>query len=192
MEEKNNAATNGANVNSNEPSGANTENKVEKLTLTQDELNAKLQAEADKRVTEALKTAKGNWQKEYEQKIQHERKEAERLARLSEEERQKELDEKYKNELSKREKDLFKKEMKLEAVNILSNKKLPVSFADMVIGDSAEDTHERIGAFEKAFKEAVESEVNTRIRGSKPVGGTQQANQPFDMNQFIRGQIRRG
>lgn len=191
MEDKNNAATNGANVNNNEPSGANTENKVEKVTLTQTELNAKLQAEADKRVTEALKTAKTNWQKEYEQKIQQERKEAERLAKLSEEERQKELDEKYKNELSKREKDIFKKEMKLEAVNILSNKKLPVSFADMVIGESAEDTHERIGVFEKAFKEAVESEVNTRIKGSRPSTGTQEASKEFNMNDFIRKQLRR-
>lgn len=189
--EDNNNATVGADVN-NVPQGQQTENKVEeKLTLTTDELQSRLQTESDKRVSEALKTAKGKWEKEYEQKIQFERKEAERLAKLSEDERSKELDNKYKNELSKRENDLLKKEMKLEAVNILSNKKLPVSFADMVIGENADDTHERITSFEKAFKEAVEGEVNIRLRGSKPQTGTQQAQKGFDMNAFIRGQVRK-
>jgi len=159
----------------------------EKLTFSKEELEKKLQAEADRRVNQA----KSKWEKDFEEKIKAERREAERLAKLSEEERERELDEKYKKELSNRERELLKKEMKLEAVNILNEKKLPVSFSDMVIGETAEDTQTRIKEFEKSFRAEVEKEVNSRLKGSTPQGGNKTNNKAFDMNSLIRGQIRR-
>ena len=168
----------------------NLEEPVTKLELTKEELEKKLQSESDRRVNEALKTAKAKWQSEYNEKIKTERREAERLAKLSEEERQRELDEKYKKELSMREKELLRKEMKLEAVNILAEKKLPVKFSDILIGDTAEETQDRIKNFEMSFREEVETEVNRRLKGSIPKSGTSDKKK-FDMNDLIRGSIRR-
>jgi len=169
-----------------------TETQQEKEIYTKEELEKRLQSEADKRVNEALKTHRSKWEKEYNEKLQRERKEAERLAKLSEDERQKELDKKMREEIEQREKQLYKKEMKLEAHNILSGKELPITFSDILIGETAEETHERITDFEKAFKSEVEKEVNKRLKTSTPRGGgTQSQNKGFDMNALIRGSARR-
>jgi len=169
-----------------------TKAEPEKLVLTQEGLDKILQIETDKRVTQALKTAEQRWEKEYNEKLKDERREAERLAKLSDEERQKELDEKYKNELSIREKELNRKEMKLEAINILSEKKLPVKFADILIGETAEETQKKINDFQKAFRDEVEAEVNVRLKGVVPKGGTDvKGKKGYDMNAIIRGTARR-
>jgi hypothetical protein len=166
--------------------GTETENKI--WQFNKDEYEKNLQAEADRRVNQA----KRKWEKEYQEKIKFERKEAERLARLSDEERQKENEKKYKEELSIREKELFKKEMKLEAINILAERKLPVTFSDILIGDTAEDTHEKIKAFDEAFRNEVAQEVEKRLKGSTPrTGGGSTENKAFDMNAYIRGNLRK-
>ncbi|MFR0781322.1 MAG: hypothetical protein ACLSH8_17205, partial [Zhenhengia sp.] len=41
------------------------------------------QSEIDRRVTQALKTSQEKWEKEYQQKLEAEKQEAERLAKLS-------------------------------------------------------------------------------------------------------------
>lgn len=175
-----------AGVDNTKPEGAPTEQ--EKFTFTQEELEKKLQSEADRRVTQA----KSKWEKEYQEKVKYERREAERLAKLSEDERQRELDERYKNELSKREKELLVKEMKLAAVDILTEKRLPVKFSDILIGETAEETQEKIKNFETAFRDEVERAVNDRLKSttSAPSSGTK-SSKSFNMNDLIRNQMRR-
>jgi lysyl-tRNA synthetase class I len=183
MEDNKNLDTNTVDV---ENKGTEVENEI--LQFKKDEYEKNLQAEADRRVNQA----KGKWEKEYQEKLKFERKEAERLARLSDDERQKEMDKQYKEQLSAREKELFKKEMKLEAINILAERKLPVTFSDILIGDTAEDTHEKIKAFDQAFRDEVAMEVEKRLKGSTPrTGGGSNTNKGFDMNALIRGSMRK-
>ena len=59
------------------------ENKPEGKTYTEEELQKLIQSESDKRVTQAMKTAEQKWQREYEKKLEDEKSEAEKLAKMS-------------------------------------------------------------------------------------------------------------
>jgi len=186
MAEEKKDVTGGANLAGDK--GENQGGQAEVLTFSKEEYEKKLQSEADKRVNQALSSAKQTWEKEVHEKILEERKEAERLAKLSEDDRKKELEDKQKNELSIREKTIARKEMKLEAINILSEKKLPIKFADMLIGETAEETQSRIKNFEKAYKDEIDAEVTVRLKGTTPKGGTdEQKKKGLSMNDIIRG-----
>lgn len=165
--------------------------KPEQIVLTTEELEKKLQSEADKRVTEALKTAQTKWQQDYDKKLESERREAEKLAKLSEEERSRVLDEKRTRELEERERTIYKKELELAAVKILDGKKLPVQFARMFLGESAEDTHTNIENFEKSWHAEIEARVNERLKGFTPPATQGGDKKGLTMNDIIRGQVRR-
>jgi len=163
---------------------------IEKITLTKDELDKKLQAEADKRVTSALKTAQVKWEEDYEKRLKVEKEEAEKLAKLSEEEKRKVLDERRTKELEDRERKIFRKELEIAAIKILDGKKLPVKFASLLLGDDADQTHSNIEAFEKEYHGAIESAVNERMKGFTPKNATP-AGKNVTMNDIIRSASRK-
>ncbi|WP_158281641.1 DUF4355 domain-containing protein [Sporanaerobacter acetigenes] len=148
------------------------EGKEETKTYTQEELDTKLQSETDKRVTEALKTARAKWEKEYEEKLVKEKKEAERLSKLSADEREKELIKQKQLELEEKEKAIQYRELQLDTVKVLADENLPAGFAEFLIQNDAETTNENIKKFKKEWQEALTKEVDERIKGKSPsIGG---------------------
>lgn len=124
------------------------------------------QEEVNRIVQERLARERSKWEKDYTAKLEAEKKEAERLAKLSQAEKEKELMKKQQEELGKREKEIALREMKLEAVKILNEKELPIDFIDLLTTDNADSTKSNIETFEKAFRTAVEKAVDNRIKGS--------------------------
>lgn len=119
-----------------------------------------LQSLVDRRVTEALKTARS--------KFETEKKEAERLASMTAEER-------FQEELSKREKALEEREKQVAllenrnaASKVLAEKGISISLVDLVIADSAEDMKARIDTLEKEFNASVQKEIERRLAGNTP------------------------
>jgi len=134
--------------------------------------NKDFQSEFDRRVTKALETAKGKWESEYQQKLEQEKSEAARLARLSAEERAKE-EFKKEQEKFKLEKGSFERErMELETTKLLAAEKLPVKFAKVLMADTAENTKANVEAFKTAFSAAIEAAVTDRLKGSPPKAGS--------------------
>ena len=131
------------------------------------------QAKIDAAVAACLADEKAKWEKAYQKKAAADKKEAERLAKLSEDERRaaeldarnKELEEK---DQEIRGKELRRKELKLETVKVLADRSLPVAFADYLIAEDSESTLKRITAFEKEYKKAVEAGVNEKLKGKAP------------------------
>jgi hypothetical protein len=140
----------------------------EPKTYTQDEVDKLLQSEADKRVTEALKTARAKWEKEYKEQLEREKKEAERLSKLSAEEREKELLKQKEEELAEKEKAIRMKELHLDTIEVLAEEGLPVGFAEFLIKNDAETTNENIKKFKKEWQEALSKAVDERIKGKSP------------------------
>lgn len=133
---------------------------TETKLYTQEELDALLQREGDKRVTEALRKA--------ERKNAERVKEAQKLAQMNE-------SEKYQYELEQREKAIEEKEKALalaenknEASKILADKGLSLSLVDFVVAEDAETMNDRIKVLDKAFKESVKREVEKRLGSSAP------------------------
>lgn len=147
----------------NPPAGSEIE-----LPKTQEELEKLLQSEADKRVTGALKTAKEKWETDYQAKIEAEKAEAEKLAKMTASEKEKHLFEKQKNELAEKEKTIAAREMKLTKIDIFAEKKLPIKLVDYVQGNTADEVKANIETFEKEWRSAIDEAVNERLKGKSP------------------------
>ena len=76
--------------------------------------------------------------------------------------------EKKEKELTDRETAITKRELKATAIEQLAEKNLPTSLAEVLNYASAEECKASIEAVGKAFQEAVEKAVETRLAGGKP------------------------
>ncbi len=128
----------------------------------------KNQAEFDRRVGKALETSKGKMQKEIDARIEAARTEAEKLARMNSDQKMQYEKEKREKELADREASITRRELTATAKEQLAEKGLPVSLADVLDYSSAETCIASIDAVGKAFQEAVEKAVESRLAGGKP------------------------
>ena len=133
--------------------------------------NKEFQAEFDRRNEKAIKTAKANWEKEKQQAIKDAKTQAERLADMTEEQKAAEAERQRIEALEERERELNKRELKATAIDILSEKELPIKLAEVLYYEDENTTKEHIEAVEQAFAEAVEAEVDKRLVGSVNIPG---------------------
>lgn len=147
-------------MNENETQVKETNNEGQPKTYTQEEVDALLQQETDRRVTSALKKA--------EAKNAEKLKEAEKLAKMNEEQ-------KYAYELEQREAAIAEKEKALalaenknEASKILAEKGISLSLVDFVVAEDAETMNDNIQLLDKAFKQSVKEEVERRLASKTP------------------------
>jgi len=141
----------------------NQEQEQETKTYTQEELDALLQAETDRRVTAALqKQAKKN-----EAKL----KEAEKLAKMSATEQYEYQLQQREAAIEEKERELALAENKAEASKILAEKGLDISLVDFVVAEDAETMNNNIKLLDASFKKSVKAEVERRLAGSTPKKG---------------------
>lgn len=157
-----------------------------KIELTAEELQSKIDSETDKKLEKALQTARSKWEKEFNEKLEQEKREAERLAKLSEKERKEEELSKKEQEIANRLAELERKELKADAIADLTNKGLPSNFADFLLAENAEKTLENINNFKSIFDEAVNAAVKERLRQDTPPAGNGKmtAKNPFSKEHF--------
>ena len=137
----------------------NTEVKVDEVqakTFTQDEVNEMISKRLQRE------------RKDIEAKIEAERKQAEELAKLSEQEKASKLLELKEKELNDKIRAFENERLLNETSKQLASKNLPIQFAEMLKGNDAEKTFENIQLFEAKFNEAVEKVVSERLRGNVP------------------------
>ena len=141
-------------------------------TYTQAELDKMLQSETDKRVTEALKTAQEKWSKEYAEKLENEKKEAERLAKLSAAEREKDKFDKERKAFEAERAQFERDRLEMQVAKELTNVGLDASFASVLMGADADASMENIKTFKASFDKAVEAAVKARLAGRTPDSGS--------------------
>lgn len=155
---------NNNNVNVNENNNAVDNNNAaavqeETKTYTQEEVLALIQSEADKRVTEALKTQKKKYDKELS------------LSKLDGDEREKA---EAQNRIAELEEQLaaFQIEKnRSELKSVLASRGLSAEFADIIlINDDITASQANIDKLDKLFKEAVKLEIEKRLAGNVPKG----------------------
>ena len=126
------------------------------------------QAEFDRRVQKAVNTAVTKAQQKWQALADENLSEAEKLAKMTKEEKAQYLQQKKEKELINREAEITRKELMAEAKNTLVEKKLPAGLADVLNYADADSGSKSISAVEKAFQEAVETAVQDRLKGGKP------------------------
>lgn len=137
--------------------------------FTKEEFEKQLQSQTDKRVTEALKTAKDKWMEEFSEKTS----EAEKLAGLTAEERARVEFQKEKDAWEQEKTSFEAEKLKLEATKILSAEGLPISFVDYVATGNAEQITENIKVFKEAWETALGEAVTGKLKGKAPSSGLQ-------------------
>lgn len=134
-----------------------TEETVE--TFTRDEVLKLIQAESDKRVSQALKTQ----QKKYEKQLSLSKLDGDERAKAEKDNRIAELEE----QLAQFQIERNKSELK----SVLSSRGLSAEFADIIsINDDIEASQANIEKLDKLFKAAVKAEVEKRLAGTAPKG----------------------
>lgn len=94
--------------------------------------------------------------------------EANRLAKLSADEKADEERKKREAELDAKAKDITRRELEIEAGSQLAEKELPRDFTSFVIGDDAETTSKNIAKLSEVFSKAVEAGVTAKLKGESP------------------------
>lgn len=128
-------------------------------TFSREEVLRLIQAESDKRVTQALATAQKKFDKQLSlSKLDdNARLQAEKDDRISELEQQLAAYQVEKN--------------RSELKSVLSSRGLSAEFADIiVISDNIEESQSNIDKLDKLFKAAVRNEVEKRLAGNAPKG----------------------
>ena len=133
-------------------------------TYTEEEVQALLQKEGDRRASSAQK----KWEKDLENKMA----EAEKLRNMDESQRKEYEYTQKLQELEQREKDFAIAQNKVEAMKVLSNRNLPVEFIDYIVAEDAETMMTNINTFEKMFNSAVADAVAKRIASPAPKTGS--------------------
>ena len=146
------------NINVNEEVVETTETNEAK-TYTQDEVLQLIQSEADKRVSQALKTQ----QKKYEKQLSLSKLDGDERAKAEKDNRIAELEEQLAQFTIERNKSELK--------SVLGSRGLSAEFADIiVISDDIETSQANIDKLDRLFKKAVQAEVEKRLAGNAPKG----------------------
>ena len=124
-------------------------------TYTQEEVDALLQQETDRRVTSALK--------KQADKFKAEQSEAAKLASMNEEQKREFEYEKKVKELEQKEREFNIMQNKLSATKVMQDKGLPVTFVEYIVAEDAETMMTNITEFEKAWKAAIADAVSARL-----------------------------
>ena len=134
---------------------SNTDQATEK-TFTQEDVN--------KMIQDRITREQAKWEK----KVQDERTEAEKLAKMKADEKIKYQQEKREKELADRERELTTRELKAQAYETLAEKGIPKELVELLNYENAETCNASIEILEKAFQPAVEKAVNEKLRGGEP------------------------
>ena len=131
----------------------NTSNADTTTTDTQDTSNTEktfTQEDVNKMIQDRITREQAKWEK----KVQDERTEAEKLAKMKADEKLKYQQEKREKELAEREKDITTRELKITSSETLAEKNLPKELVNILNYDSAESCNNSIDVIEKAWAEA--------------------------------------
>ena len=129
------------------------------LTMTQEELDKLLQQEGDKRVSSARK----KFEQDFKSKLEKEKEEAERLAKLTAEERKQEELKLALKEAEDLKNTLRRERLERDAIDILVAENIPTDFVSYLIREDEEQTKEAIDTFKSQWNEAIETRVKETI-----------------------------
>jgi crotonobetainyl-CoA:carnitine CoA-transferase CaiB-like acyl-CoA transferase len=129
-------------------------------TFTQEEVN--------KIVSERINEVSSKTDETVAKRIQEAQAEWERKAKLSDEQRASEAQKAKEAELDEKDRQITLRENRASAIEKLVEKKIPTEVVDYLVGIDMDKTTSNIDKFETVFNKAVETAVETKLKGSTP------------------------
>ncbi len=142
-----------------------------------------LQAETDRRVTEAVKTANAKAEEAFKKQLETARADWEKESKMTEAQREKAAQEKAKAEFEKEKAEFAHERLVSRTSTQLIKNGLPEEIAELITASDAEEEKisEGITVLKTAFDKAVEAAVNEKLKGKTPssAGGGDNSTDPF-------------
>ena len=158
---------------------------VKAKTFTQEEVNELLKGyKSQDEINDIVNKRLARERKDIKAQIEAEVKQAEELAKLSEQEKASKLLEIKEKELEEKIKAFEHERLLNETSKQLASKNLPIEFATMLKDVDAEKTFENIQLFEVKFNEALEKAVTERLKGNVPKTTTSSSNASVTKEDF--------
>ena len=126
------------------------------------------QAEFDRRVQKAVNTAVTKAQEKWQALADDKLSEAEKLAKMTKEEKAQYMQQKREKELADREAAITRKELMAEAKNTLASDGLPQELAEVLNYSDADTCKKSMEKVKEVFQRAVETAVEEKLKGGKP------------------------
>lgn len=126
------------------------------------------QAEFDRRVQKAVNTAVKNAQEKWQALADDKLSEAEKLAKMTKEEKAQYMQQKREKELTDREAAITRKELMAEAKNTLASDGLSQELAEVLDYSDADTCKKSMEKVKEVFQRAVETAVEEKLKGGKP------------------------
>ena len=126
------------------------------------------QAEFDRRVQKAVNTAVTKAQEKWQALADDKLSEAEKLAKMTKEEKAQYMQQKKEKELTDREAAITRKELMAEAKNTLASDGLPQELAEVLDYSDADTCKKSMEKVKEVFQRAVETAVEEKLKGGKP------------------------
>ena len=126
------------------------------------------QAEFDRRVQKAVNTAVTKAQEKWQALADDKLSEAEKLAKMTKEEKAQYMQQKRETELTDREAAITRKELMAEAKNTLASDGLPQELAEVLDYSDADTCKKSMEKVKEVFQRAVETAVEEKLKGGKP------------------------
>lgn len=143
-----------------------------------------LKSVLDSRIGTATNTALANARARWEAEQNENLSEAEKLAKMTKEEREryqfKKEQERFTAERSKFEHE----KLVVEAAKELTGKGIDAALASFVVGKDADTTKQNLEVFEKAYSSAVEAAVEGKLKGTTPIKKVPDTNTVFTKEQL--------
>lgn len=126
------------------------------------------QAEFDRRVQKAVNTAVTKAQEKWQALADDKLSEAEKLAKMTKEEKAQYMQQKREKELTDREAAITRKELMAEAKNTLASDGLPQELAEVLDYSDADTCNKSMEKVKEVFQRAVETAVEEKLKAGKP------------------------
>lgn len=157
-------------------------------TSTEPEIKTELaEIDVDAKINAALSKMKAQMEADYKRREAAAKKEAERLGKLSDEERQKAELESVRKELDEQRAEFEREKLKYETAQVLGQRKMSPELAEFVIAEDSEATLARIKLLEKIINKGIQDGVNEALKGKAPASGGK-----IDVASVSSGKVSRG
>ncbi len=131
--------------------------------------HASMTSALDRRISKATDTAINNARAKWEQEQNQNLSEAEKLAKMSKEEKERYRFQKDQDQFLK-DKAAFEREKLVVATgNELNTLNVDPALAEFIVGKDAEETKTRMETFTKIFNSAVEKAIDSKLKGGAPM-----------------------
>lgn len=138
-------------------------------------------------VDRMIRKEQAKWKRQQEKAVS----EAQRLAGLTAEQRAAEEAKTREENLTKREAEITKRELRAQALSDLADQQMPSELADLLDYTDAEACAESIKKIRGVWQKAVQKGVEARVKGSAPKTGDGKGAAPKSMRDAIAAHYRR-